>query len=146
MTSMDDNNSASARKTIEASAIIRLIGLALLSLLLARRYSHEPDMLRRIISGPGRLIAVSAAFLADAVMTVLWIYKPGVFRVHLALFAVGGIFEFLLFLKDITNTSAVSSELMLVIAAVCIWNVNLLFFVTCGEGIKELNRNTALSE
>ncbi|MBR1723905.1 MAG: hypothetical protein IJ723_02645 [Ruminococcus sp.] len=94
-----------ARIFMRAGVILRLAGNVAAALYWTLSYLDEYENILMVYNGGRRTIIVSAFFIIDTVLTILWLYKPKVFNVHVALFTLTGCIVNGYYLFDLFNVN-----------------------------------------
>ena len=122
---------------IRVAVILRLLFTAVLLLRLAYAYSDEHENLFRLYQGSKCLIIIVFGFLLDTILTILWLYSPIIFNLHLALncILVWGLYA--VYSIDLINASGIAEMLAFGITPF-IWLIGLIPFIICEKGNSKL--------
>lgn len=134
---MDEISVNSAKKTIRIAVIFRLIYNVFLLWLCAKSYSNSWENLVRIYSNSSALVFILGFLAIDSLLTVMWIYKPKLYHLHMLLHGVLGPIFNLIFLADVTGFKGIGAIIIFFIAPF-MWGLGWLTFMICRTGRKEM--------
>lgn len=136
-----DKRVKSAETVIKIAVVLRLVIIAWTALKWAQAYADERENLERIYNNGGSFVAaIIPVFIADMILTVLWLYHTKVHTVHLILYSILGYFFYTGYFIDMYNVSSVWGMIGAMFIAPFLWAVGFVPFIIGGIGRGRLTK------
>ena len=134
---MENTELENAKKIINASVVIRLLGNAAMAGMLAYSFSSMVILHRAVFHADNDLLIAIIGLLLDTLLTILWLRRKIFHTVHLILYILGGVIYYYYYMSALTQGINIAAVFFVVISIPVMWVVGLIAFIICGIGRKK---------
>ena len=127
-----------AEKKMKTAVLLRLIFNVCLSLWMVSSYTDSYFNLRRVAAGSDNLPFVILFLFLDTALTILWLNKPVIEKIHFVTYILTGGLYFVLMAVNFENLISVRVHQVFYIEAPFLYIVGLIPFLIYNSGRKKI--------
>ena len=143
---MEERKLRTAYRTVEICAVLRLLGSVFLAFSVFSVSGNLHHNLSLLHHGAGFFFPAVVTLAADSLLTLLWPLKPKLFKVHLILFVLLGIYEYVCVIASSIKLYGGYAAIGYIFLGVVLWIINLIIFAIAYNFIKTIIRQKEIQD